>query len=293
MEKRSAAIIAVVGGLAIFMIKIVAYLLSDSVALLSDALESIINIAASMLMFYSVYISGKPADENHEYGHQKVENISSLVEGFLILVAAIFIIHTAIERIFKPVILEEIDLALIVSLAATTLNGLLSAFLGRTASEKGSMALEGDSKHLMSDVITSLGVAGGLWIGKEIGWRYMDPLMALLVSVLIVRMGLRLLFRSAQGLMDDSVPKAEAKIRAVLERHSSRYVDFHDLKTRQSGNQVFAELHLSVDAAMTVDEAHAFTDHLETDLKNELPEVSITIHVEPTKKTEVAQRSEV
>lgn len=289
MEKRNAAIIAVFGGLAIFLIKIVAYFLSDSVALLSDALESIVNIAASMLMFYSVYISGKPADENHKYGHQKVENISSLVEGFLILVAAIFIIHTALERIFKPVILEEIDLALIVSLAATALNGLLSVFLGRIATERGSMALEGDSKHLMSDVITSLGVAGGLWIGKEIGWSYMDPLMALLVSVLIVRMGLKLVLKSAQGLMDDSAPKAEEKIKAILERHSSRYVDFHDLKTRRSGDQVFAELHLSVDAAMTVEEAHAFTDHLEEDLRNELSEVKITIHVEPSENAEVAQ----
>ena len=289
MEKRNAAIIAVLGGLAIFMIKIVAYFLSDSVALLSDALESIVNIAASMLMFYSVYISGKPADENHKYGHQKVENISSLVEGFLILVAAIFIIHTALERIFKPVILEEIDLALIVSLAATALNGLLSVFLGRIATERGSMALEGDSKHLMSDVITSLGVAGGLWIGKEIGWSYMDPLMALLVSVLIVRMGLKLVLKSAQGLMDDSAPKAEEKIKAILERHSSRYVDFHDLKSRRSGDQVFAELHLSVDAAMTVEEAHDFTDHLEEDLRNELSEVKITIHVEPSENAGVAQ----
>jgi len=289
MEKRNAAIIAVLGGLAIFMIKIVAYILSDSVALLSDALESIVNIAASLLMFYSVYISGKPADEKHKYGHQKVENISSLVEGFLILVAAIFIIHTALERIFKPVILKEIDLALIVSLAATALNGLLSVFLGRIATERGSMALEGDSKHLMSDVITSLGVAGGLWIGKEIGWSYMDPLMALLVSVLIVRMGLKLVLKSAQGLMDDSAPKAEEKIKAILERHSSRYVDFHDLKTRRSGDQVFAELHLSVDAAMTVEEAHDFTDHLEEDLRNELSEVKITIHVEPSENAEVAQ----
>jgi len=289
MEKRNAAIIAVLGGLAIFMIKIVAYILSDSVALLSDALESIVNIAASLLMFYSVYISGKPADEKHKYGHQKVENISSLVEGFLILVAAIFIIHTALERIFKPVILKEIDLALIVSLAATALNGLLSVFLGRIATERGSMALEGDSKHLMSDVITSLGVAGGLWIGKEMGWSYMDPLMALLVSVLIVRMGLKLVLKSAQGLMDDSAPKAEEKIKAILERHSSRYVDFHDLKTRRSGDQVFAELHLSVDAAMTVEEAHDFTDHLEEDLRNELSEVKITIHVEPSENAEVAQ----
>jgi cation diffusion facilitator family transporter len=151
------------------------------------------------------------------------------------------------------------------------------------------MALEGDSKHLMSDVITSLGVAGGLWIGKEMGWSYMDPLMALLVSVLIVRMGLKLVLKSAQGLMDDSAPKAEEKIKAVLERHSSRYVDFHDLKTRRSGDQVFAELHLSVDAAMTVEEAHDFTDHLEEDLRNELSEVKITIHVEPSENAEVAQ----
>jgi len=170
MDKKRAALVAIIGGLFIFLVKMGAWFMSGSVALLSDALESIVNIAASLLMFYSVYVSGIPADEEHHYGHEKIENISSLIEGLLILTAALFIIHTALERIYHPVELTRIEGALGVSLFATAMNGGLSWFLGRTAGESGSMALEGDAKHLLSDVITSVGVAAGLWVAQISGW---------------------------------------------------------------------------------------------------------------------------
>lgn len=281
MDKRSTALVAVAGGLVIFGVKLGAYFMSGSVALLSDALESIVNITASCLMFYSIYISGLPADDDHHYGHEKIENISSLVEGLFILTAALFIIHTALERITSPMVLTEIEGALVVSLFATAMNGGLSWLLGRKAGESGSMALEGDAKHLLSDVITSVGVVAGLYVAHLTGWAIMDPVLALIVAVMIVRMGVVLVLRSARGLMDRHSLEVEEKIMALLESHSSQYVNFHDVKTRISGNQVFAELHLSVDGSLTVQEAHDFTDHLEEDLKNELPEVTITIHVEP------------
>ncbi len=284
MDKKGAALVAVVGGLFIFGVKMGAWYMSGSVALLSDALESIVNIAASLLMFYSVYVSGMPADEEHHYGHEKIENISSLIEGLLILTAALFIVHTALERIYHPVELIRIEGALGVSLFATAMNGGLSWFLGRAAGESGSMALEGDAKHLLSDVITSVGVAAGLWVAQVSGWALMDPALALVVAALIVRMGVGLVLKSARGLMDRHAPEVEEAIMAVLDRHSSQYIDYHDVKTRRSGSQVFAELHLSVDGALTVQEAHEFTDHLEEDLRNELPEVTITIHVEPTEE---------
>ena len=159
--KKQAALIAVISGLAIFGIKLLAYFLSDSVALLSDALESIVNIAASGLMFFSIYISEKPADDNHNYGHQKVEEISSMIEGLFILVASCLIIYTAAGRLFKSAELFELNLAIVVSMVATALNGVLSLFLRSIARKSGSSALEGDSKHLLSDVISSAGV----WIG--------------------------------------------------------------------------------------------------------------------------------
>lgn len=281
MEKKGAAAIAVVGGVAIFLIKMAAYFMSGSVALLSDALESIVNIAASLLMLYAVYVSGMPADDDHHYGHQKIEGISSLIEGAFILTAAVFIIHTAIERIFDPVPLGSVEAALGVSLFATALNGGLSWFLGRNAEENGSMALEGDSKHLLSDVVTSAGVAVGLLVAEYTGLAVLDPVMALLVAVLIVRMGVKLVLKSSRLLMDLHDPEEERRIMEVLESHVSDSVDFHDLKTRRSGNEVYAEVHLSVDPTLSVEEAHNLADHLEDDLRSELPNTRITIHVEP------------
>jgi len=281
MDNRGAALVAVGGGLIIFAVKLGAWYISGSVALLSDALESIINIVASCLMLYSVYVSARPADDEHHYGHQKVEYITSLAEGGLIITAAIFIIHTALERLSKPVPITSVGSAVGINLFATALNGGLSWYLIRRSKETGSIALEGDAKHLLSDVVTSLGVAGGLFISQLTGWTQADPVIALLVSVLIIRMGAVIILKSSRVLMDDHCPETEEKIEALLDRHRSRFVDYHDIKTRRSGTQVFAELHLSIDGEMTVKEAHDFTDHLEDDLEKELPEVSVTIHIEP------------
>ena len=291
MRKQRAALTAIVGGLAIFGVKLAAYFISGSVALLSDGLESIVNIAASVMMFFSVRISDMPADRTHKYGHQKAENISSLIEGVFVLLAALFIVETAVGRLLRSVALQKLDLAVGVSLLATALNGVLSWFLSRSARETGSLALEGDAKHLLSDVISSGGVAAGLLVADYTGWALMDPLLALLVSVLVLRMGLGLVLRSSQGLMDQSCPEEEAKIREVLERHRSSFVDFHDIKTRRSGNRVFAELHLSLDGSLTVQEAHDLTDHLEEELGEELPEATLTIHVETPEQRGEPSRS--
>ncbi len=281
MDNRGAALVAVGGGLIIFAVKLGAWYISGSVALLSDALESIINIVASCLMLFSVYVSGRPADDEHHYGHQKVEYITSLAEGGLIITAAIFIIHTALERLSKPVPITSVGSALGINLFATALNGGLSWYLIRKSKETGSIALEGDARHLFLDVVTSVGVAGGLYFSQLTGWVQADAIIALAVSVLIIRMGAVIILKSSRVLMDDHCPETEEKIEALLDRHRSRFVDYHDIKTRRSGTHVFAELHLSIDGEMTVKEAHDFTDHLEEDLKEELPDVAVTIHVEP------------
>ena len=282
MKKRRAALTALAGGLFIFALKLVAWALSGSVALLSDALESIVNLVASGMMLFSVIVAERPADESHQYGHEKVENISMLVEGGLIVTAGLFIVHEALGRLSEPTPLTGVGYALGVSLFATALNGVLSWYLSRTAKETDSLALEGDAKHLLSDVVSSFGVAAGLYVASVTGWDVLDPILAMLVSVLVFKMGLELVYKASHGLMDRSAPEEEARIREIMEGHQSLFVDFHDVKTRRSGGRVYAELHLSMDGSATVQESHDFTDHLEEDLLNELPEVTITIHVEPS-----------
>ena len=285
MQKRQAAFVAIAGGVAILLIKLLAYFVSNSVALLSDALESIVNIAASGLMLFSVWVSEKPADDSHNYGHQKIEDISCMLEGIFIIVAALLIVNAAVGRLFSSVLPIELNLAIGISMAATAMNGGLSWILARTARKSGSAALEGDAKHLLSDVISSAGVWVGLFIVEFTGWGSIDAILAFVVAALIVRMGLGLIRKSCSRLMDNSCKEEEAKIREVLLRHKFRFIDFHDMKTRRNGNQVFAELHLSVDGSLSVNEAHELTDHLENELKTELPNANLTIHVEPKKPT--------
>ncbi len=266
MEKKQVALLAIFCGIAIFGIKLVAYFISNSVALLSDALESIVNIAASGLMLFSVCVSERAPDSNHKYGHEKVEDLSSLVEGIFIIIAALLIITAAAGRLFESAELFKLDLAIGISMLATALNAGLSWLLIRTAKSCGSVALEGDAKHLFSDVISTVGVWVGLFVASLTGWGFLDSVMAFVVAALIIRMGAGLVLKSSDRLMDQSCRDEEEKIIEVLGRHTFQFIDFHNLKTRRHGNLVFAELHLSVDGSLSVKEAHDLTDHLETEL---------------------------
>ena len=281
MEKKQAAVIAIFCGIAIFGIKLVAYFISNSVALLSDALESIVNIAASGLMLFSVCVSERAPDRSHKYGHEKIEDISSLVEGIFIIIAAILIINAAAGRLFESAELFKLDFAIGISMFATALNAGLSWLLIKTAKSCGSTALEGDAKHLFSDVISTVGVWMGLFVAQLTGWDFLDSVLAFVVAALIVRMGVGLVLKSSNRLMDQSCIAEEEKIKEILGRHSFQFIDFHNLKTRRHGNQVFAELHLSVNGSLSVKVAHDLTDQLEEELKEEQPNVNLTIHVEP------------
>ncbi|MHA1769251.1 MAG: cation diffusion facilitator family transporter [Candidatus Thorarchaeota archaeon] len=286
MRKKGAAAVAVVGGLAVFAIKMLSFIMSNSVALLSDALESIVNILASVMMLLSVYISDKPADETHNYGHQKVEDISSGFEGVLILVAAGFIAITALGRLFEPVALVQLDLAIILSVLATGINGALSLMLSRTARASGSAALEGDAKHLLSDVISSVGVWTGLIIAQVTGWLMMDAILALVVAVLITRMGGRILYASLGRLMDSSCVEEERIIKGVLDGLTPPIIEYHDLKTRRQGNNILAEVHLTVEDDLSVRKAHDIVDSFEQSVLAEAPHVILTVHVDPASEME-------
>lgn len=282
MRKKHAATIALTCGIGIFFLKLAAFFVSNSVALLSDALESIVNILASALMFFSISISERAPDQSHKYGHQRIEDISCLLEGVFIILAAVFIIITAIDRLYVVNYLLELNLGILISVAATIINFGVSLLLLNTAKRTGSAALEGDSKHLLSDVISSVGVWVGLFVGGLFGLDYMDSLLAFVVAVLIIRLGVGLIWRSSSNLMDQSCVDEEKTISDILEQHEYRFIDFHDLKTRRSGSLVFAELHLSVTSSLTVKEAHDLADHLEADIKKACSNVRLTIHVEPS-----------
>ncbi len=279
MDKRHAAGLAVAGGIAVFLIKAVAFGISGSVALLSDALESIVNIAASVMMLVSVHIALKPADENHKYGHYKAENISCFIEGVLVLIAAALIFWEAAQRLLTPIEPSNLNYALIISLMATALNGLLALVLLRTSKKSGSIALEGDAKHLFSDVVSSAGVVFGLIIASVTGWMVLDPLIAMIVAILLVKMAYDILKKTAQELMDCNCPEEEKIIENVLSKIDG-YIEYHDLKTRKTGNVIYAEFHLCVNGECTLAEAHHLTDIIEERLKQSIPNLSVMIHVE-------------
>jgi len=274
---------AVAIGLLIFFIKLAAYLLSGSVALLSDALESIVNIAASIMMVASIRVALMPADSDHKYGHQRAENISCLVEGILIVMAALLIIVASAGRLMEPQPFTSIGLALVVSLVATSLNGGMSYLLIRSSRSNGSIALEGDAKHLLSDVVSSLGVVAGLLLAEMTGWYILDPIMALIVAVLLLRMAYSVLTKASHDLMDHSCPETEAVIESVLEEHGG-FLQYHDLKTRRVGESVYAEMHLCVPAATTMAEAHDLTESIEDALRAKVPGIMVNIHMETEKE---------
>ncbi|MCL7384496.1 MAG: cation diffusion facilitator family transporter [Thaumarchaeota archaeon] len=281
MKKITIGVIAVLGGLLVFGIKFISFLISNSVALLSDALESVINIAASSIMLFSIYVSGKPPDESHQYGHQKIEEISRLIEGILIIIISILLLHTAFNRLFSPAELHSLDTAISVSIIAAVVNSGIAYMLLKESKMRYSPAFEGDAKHLFSDVLSSIAIWVGLAIVYFTGYLFIDSLLAIGVAAFITRIGLDLIIKSSNYLMDPASREADKKIREILESHRNLFSEYHELKTRRSGNMIFSELHLVVSDTMTVKEAHDIADHLEEEIKKELPDVNLTIHVEP------------
>jgi len=281
VKKITVGVVAVLGGLLVFSIKFVSFLISNSLALLSDALESVINILASSIMLFSIYVSGKPPDESHQYGHQKIEEISRLIEGILIVMVSIFLIYTAVSRFFNPVELHLLDIAIIVSVVAAGINSGIAYKLLKESKIKNSPAFEGDAKHLFSDVLSSIAIWVGLAIIYFTGYIFIDSLLAISIAAFIAKMGLDLIIKSSNYLMDPASREADKKIREILESHRFLFSEYHELKTRRSGNMIFSELHLVVDDKMTVKEAHDIADHLEEEIRQELPDINLMIHVEP------------
>jgi cation diffusion facilitator family transporter len=268
---------------AIFTIALkgLAYFLTGSVGLLSDALESIVNLVGAIMALSMLTIAARPADEDHAYGHSKAEYFSSGVEGMLILFAALVIGITAIPRLINPKPLEQIGLGLAVSVVASLVNFFVARTLSRAGKQHNSITLEADAKHLMTDVWTSGGVLFGVGIVAVTGWERLDPIVAILVAINIVWSGVKIVRKSASGLMDTALSIADQnKIQKVLESYIENGVQFHALRTRESAARKFVSLHVLVPGNWTVHRSHQLLENIEADIRNVLESATVFTHLE-------------
>lgn len=281
--KLAAGSIAV--GLVVLAIKLLAWWMTGSVALFSDALESIVNVAAAIAALIAVYYAAQPADERHPYGHHKAEFFSAVLEGAMIIVAALVIFHEAWQAFHNPRPLDAPVEGLLVNWSASVINGIWCWVLITRGRRLRSPALVADGKHLLSDVISSVGVTFGVLLAIVTGWHVLDPMLAGLVAINILWSGWKVMSASLSGLLDEAVPDATLEaIRAIISDKASGAIEAHDLRTRHAGPATFIDFHLVIDGKTTVSDAHDICDRIETALKREVSDAIVTIHVEPENK---------
>jgi cation diffusion facilitator family transporter len=266
----------------VMALKYVAFHITGSVALYSDAAESIVNVITAGVALWAVWLSGKPADAQHPFGHSKAEYLSAVLEGVLIVIAALVILHEAYGAFFNPRTINAPIKGMAVNGLATVLNAAWAAFLVTAGRRWRSPALVADGRHLFSDVATSVGVLIGLALVQLTGKLLLDPLMATAVALHILWSGWHVVSNSIDSLMDRAVDdRMEAKIREILSQEATGAIEVHDLRTRGAGRIIFIEFHLVVPATMTVGDAHVICDRLEAALHEHVKDSSVTIHVEP------------
>lgn len=269
-------------GIAVLGLKYAAYHVTGSVALYSDALESIVNVVAALAAYWAILVSHKPADQNHPYGHHKAEYFSAVIEGVLIVLAALLILREVWMAWETPKTLDQPWLGLAINGGASLINAFWASLLLSRGRKFRSPALIADGKHIMTDVVTSAGVFAGLVGAVVTGWTFLDPLLAVIVAVNILWQGWGVIGNSVQGLMDGGVATEETmRIRDVISANAGGALEVHDLKTRVAGRMTFIEFHLVVEASMTVGDAHIICDRIENALMQQIPDASVVIHVEP------------
>jgi len=280
-KKVQAASLSVFSNTLLIVLKLTAGLVSGSVSIISEAIHSFMDLLASVIAYLSVRVSDRPADDRHPYGHWKIENISGVIEALLIFVAAVWIIYEAVHRIIKPAEVETIGLGFAVMCISAAANIVVSWYLYKVAKSTGSIALEADALHLKTDVYTSLGVAAGSGLIWITGYHILDPIVAILVSILILKESYALLMKAYKPLLDESLDPDEIKvIRNIIDNHCKENIKYHDLRTRRAGNFSYIDFHLNLDENLTVRDAHELCDRIEADIKQSLVNSEVTIHVE-------------
>lgn len=274
--------LSIAAAIATILLKGIAWKLTGSVGLLSDAIESFVNLAGALMALAMLTLAALPADDNHAHGHSKAEYFSSAFEGFLILLAALAIGYTSIERLINPRPLEAVGVGLLVSVVASVINLATAKILMKVGREQNSISLEADAHHLMTDVWTSAGVIAGVGLVWLSDWLWLDPVIAMLVALNILWTAWQLMYRSASGLMDASLPAEQLKrIETLLAGYREQGLDFHALRTRQSGNRNFVTLHVLVPGHWTVQLGHDWADRIELEIGKAIPRAHITTHLEP------------
>ena len=281
---RQMALLSIATSIVTMALKFGAYFLTGSVSLFSDAVESMVNLTAGLVAFAALTIASRPADEDHSYGHDKAEYFSSGVEGALIMVAALMIIYAAVERFSHPAELHQLGIGLFISLLAAGANFVTARIMLKVAKTHDSITVEADAKHLLTDVWTSVGVVGGLVVVMFTppSWQILDPIIAVIVALNIIKTGVDLMRRSYDGLMDTALPPDEiVAIEKLVRAELPADATFHALRTRKAGPRRFIDFHLLLPEQTTVSVSHRLCDRIEAAIAGGLRNACVTIHVEP------------
>lgn len=274
--------LSIIAAISTIALKSIAYLITGSVGLLSDAAESLVNLLGAGMVLAMLTVAARPPDEDHLFGHDKAEYFACGAEGVLILIAAVSIVIMAIKRFFNPVPIQELGIGLIISAIASLINFVVARILLRAGKKNHSVTLEADAHHLMTDVWTSIGVFIGISAVALTGWQPLDQIVALCIACYIAWMGFKLIMRSVLGLMDSALPDDKCNgVITVLEKYKSRGIDYHALRTRQAGSRCFVSVHILVPGTWTVQHGHELLEKLEADIRSEVMYVTVFTHLEP------------
>jgi len=274
--------LSIAAALVTIALKFSAFVLTGSVGLLSDALESLVNLAAAVMALAMLTVAARPPDEEHAYGHSKAEYFASSFEGALILLAAASIAYSSVVHLLAPRPVRDPLLGIAISSVATLVNLGVGIMLLRASRRSRSIALEADAHHLMTDVWTSVGVMVGVGAVAATGWNWLDPLIALVVALNVVRIGVGLMRRSALGLLDTAIPEEDrAAVMRILQAYAAEGAEYHALRTRQAGMRRFVSVHVLVPGAWTVQRGHELLERMEEEIRRDVPDATVFTHLEP------------
>lgn len=281
-KKTQVAFLSIMSNTFLIIIKVLAGILSGSVSIISEAIHSSMDLLASIIAFIAVKISAKPADRKHPYGHGKIENVSGVIEGLLIFIAAFLIIKQSINKILVPSHVQQTTVAIMVMVISSFANAIVSRVIYKVSKAEDSIALEADALHLKTDVYTSMGVATGLILLKLTGITIIDPIVAIIVACLIIKEAYSLCKNAFTPLMDEKLSDSEEeKIKNIIEKYEPNIVNFHKLRTRKSGNIRYIDFHMVVNGNLKVRQSHELSERIENDLAKVLKNTDVNIHIEP------------